>query len=32
MVAQVLWAPAAAFLELVGSTQALYDFAQVGAR
>ena len=30
MVAQVLWAPAAAFLELAGSMQALYDFAQVG--
>lgn len=32
LAAQVLWAPAAAFLELVGSGQALYDYSQQAAR
>ena len=31
LAAQALWAPAAAFLELAGSVQALYDFSQPGA-
>jgi len=32
MAAQVLWAPAAAFLELAGSAQALHEFYQPGGR